>query len=78
MINIQEKGHIQNQVQEYERKAEMSMRVIDETTLRILLPRVADTAATLPLFSALSSGHSTATTLLLKKRLLIYKVHLCY
>ena len=48
--------HIQVQVQEYERKHEVCTRVINETTLRIYLPRVPNANA------VLSSGHSTATT----------------
>ena len=35
----QQPVHIQTQVQEYERKNKMSTRVIDETTLRIYIPR---------------------------------------
>ena len=40
----------------------MSARVIDEITLRIYFPTVADADATIPFISASSSGHSTATT----------------
>ena len=59
----QEQIHIQTQVQEYGRKDAMSMRVIDETTLRIYFPTVPDTDSTIPISSASLPGHSTITTL---------------
>ena len=60
----QEQVHIQAHFQECERKAVMSTRVIDETTLRIYFPRVPDTDSTIPIISASSPGHSTLNTLI--------------
>ena len=46
--------------QEYERKDGVSMRVIDETTLRIYFPWVPKADLTIPLIAA-SSEHSIET-----------------
>ena len=47
MVIQQREIHTQTQVQEYERKSTMSRRVINETTLRIYVPRNPDAVSML-------------------------------
>ena len=49
--------HTQTQVQEYECKSTMSRRVINETTLRIYVPKNPDADLTLRTSSTRSLGH---------------------
>ena len=56
--------HTQTQVQEYERKSTMSRRVINETTLRIYVPRNPDEDSTLRINPTTPPGHFNSATLL--------------
>ena len=62
MVNQQGQVYIQAQAQEYEQKDTVSMRVIDEATLRIYFPRLAEVTATIPSVYAFSLSHSTTLT----------------
>ena len=54
----------QTQVQEYERKSLMSRKVINETTLRIGVPRNPNADPMIQNISSTSPGHSNSATLL--------------
>ena len=59
---INQQIHIQTQVEGCERKDAMSMKVIDETKLRIYFPKNPDAITPTPVISACaSSSHSAAT-----------------
>ena len=64
VVTQQREIHTQTQVQEYERKSTMSRRVINETTLRIYVPRNPDAVSTLRNISTTSPSHSKSATLL--------------
>ena len=73
--------HTQTQVQEYERKSTMSRKVINETTLRIQIPRKSIADSTLRINSTASPGHFNSATVFSQDELrLIYflQPHLQY
>ena len=83
-VVIQQKQvHMQTQVQEYERKSTMSRKVINETTLRIQIPRnsVADStlrinSTTFRINSTASFGHFDSAAVLSQDEIrLFYLLH---